>query len=373
MSVIRHRDVFFFPGYDVAGIKRYHRYLKRQCGWYRRRADVEIEVGELTPGDMEGWSVADVSANWPEGRVQTRFHYCNWRDDVARDYAPHFLIRTLRMLKAVLRMAIRGHIGRVTRKGPMFSAALGLPVYLTVLRCVCIAAALLFAAQGGVWIAVGAVFALASLYGLKRLGDALYEPFFMNYLPYLERVLYQEGHGIGGQLEEAIASLTSYGDAPSADHGELLIVGHSYGAVPAIIAADQLTRAGKDVSLLTVGSIAACVALEPDEAIIRPHMEALHRSERICWREYFAPQDSLCFSRLKMRQDFRLKIDGPIIGDIRMLSARFGEVVAQRKLDKFRNNLLRMHFQFLMAVDQPGRYDFHRFTLGPDPLNKAAR
>ncbi len=372
MGKVEQRDVFFFPGYDIAGVKRYHRYLRRQCSWYQRRFDAEFQVGDLTPTTLDGWSVAKVSAQWPDGRVQTNFHFCNWRDDVAKDYAPTAPTRIWRMLKAVTHMALRGHIARAARKGPKFVAALGLPVYLTLLRLICLIVAVLLAAQGGLLLLAGTAFGLGSLYGLKWLGDRFYEAFFNNYLAYLERVLYLPGHGVGPQLDSAIASLADYARSARPGQDELLIIGHSYGSVPAVIAADILTRADEDVSLLTVGSIAACVALSPDDKVFRPRAAALHHSDRICWREYFAPQDSLCFSRLAMVRDFELVAPRSAMANIKMLSARFGETMAPRKMHRFRYNLLRLHFHFLMAVDQRGRYDFHRFALGPESLGKAS-
>lgn len=372
MGDVSQRDVFFFPGYDIAGVRRYHRYLKRQCGWYQGRFDVAFQVGDLTPANLDGWSVAQVDAQWPDGTVRTKFHFCNWRDDIAKDYAPPAPVRVWRMLKAVAHMAVRGHITRTARRGPYFVVALGLPVYLTLLRLICLVAALFLGGMGGLLSVAGAVFGAASLVGLKKLGDALYEPFFNNYLAYLERVLYQPGHGIGPQLDGAIDALVRYGLSADPARDELLIVGHSFGAVPAAIAADALTGNGSEASLLTVGSIAACVALSPEGMVFRRPAEALHHCDRICWREYFAPQDHLCFSRLNMKRDFDLNVPAPARTNVRMLSARLGEVVAPRKIRKFGANLLRMHFQFLMAVDVQGGYDFHRFTLGPDYLQKAS-
>ena len=367
------RDVFFFPGYDVAGIKRYHRYLKRQCGWYQRRFDVEFQVGDLTLTALDGWSVAQVTARWPEGSAKTSFYFCKWRDDVVKDYSPPPApVCVWRMLKAVAHLAFRGQITRTARMGPNFTAALGLPVYLTILRAICLTISLLLVITGGWYIALGVLFGAGSIFGLRKLGGALYQAFFNNYLAYLERVLYQPDHGIGDQLTGAIRSVVDHGGSAALDRNELMIIGHSYGTVPAAIAAGKLTREGADVSLLTIGSIAACVALSPQDHIFRPPAEALHHSGRICWREYFAPQDSLCFSRLNMKRDFGLTVAADEKVDVKVLSARFGDFVAVRKLRKFRNNLLRMHFQFLMAVDKQGGYDFHRFALGPVGLKKAS-
>ena len=276
------------------------------------------------------------------------------------------------MLKAVAHLAFRGQITRTARMGPNFTAALGLPVYLTILRAICLTISLLLVITGGWYIALGVLFGAGSIFGLRKLGGALYQAFFNNYLAYLERVLYQPDHGIGDQLTGAIRSVVDHGGSAALDRNELMIIGHSYGTVPAAIAAGKLTREGADVSLLTIGSIAACVALSPQDHIFRPPAEALHHSGRICWREYFAPQDSLCFSRLNMKRDFGLTVAADEKADVKVLSARFGDFVAVRKLRKFRNNLLRMHFQFLMAVDKQGGYDFHRFALGPVGLKKAS-
>ena len=60
MRKVHRRDVFFFPGYDIAGVGRYHRYLKRQCGWYARRFDASFEISALTPSPIEHWSIASM-------------------------------------------------------------------------------------------------------------------------------------------------------------------------------------------------------------------------------------------------------------------------------------------------------------------------
>ena len=254
------------------------------------------------------------------------------------------------MLKAVAHLAFRGQITRTARMGPNFTAALGLPVYLTILRAICLTISLLLVITGGWYIALGVLFGAGSIFGLRKLGGALYQAFFNNYLAYLERVLYQPDHGIGDQLTGAIRSVVDHGGSAALDRNELMIIGHSYGTVPAAIAAGKLTQ----------------------DHIFHPPAEALHHSGRICWREYFAPQDSLCFSRLNMKRDFGLTVAADEKADVKVLSARFGDFVAVRKLRKFRNNLLRTHFQFLMAVDKQGGYDFHRFALGPVGLKKAS-
>ena len=369
MDRVERREVFFFPGYDIAGVKRYHRYLKRQSGWYARRFGVQIKVSDLLPTERDGWQTADVVAIWPDGSVQTRYHFCDWRGEVARDYAPSAPMRTLHMLKGLSRLIWRGQVKRIARAAPKFALIVGLPFHIEVLRLISVAIALWLATFGSGGIVAGLAFALGSFYGLKRFGDMSYSTFFTSYIAYLDRALYGGGEPDGGHLGAAIDALIAA--PPTTD--EIMIAGHSYGAAPAVVAAVGLAELGHEVSLLTTGSISPCLSLDPSDQQLRPALERLFEMPNICWRDYFAPQDGLCFPRMSPIDQFNLAQRGAVLANFSNRSAIYGRIYAARKLRKFRSNFLRMHFQFLMAVDVQGGFDWFRLSLGPKRLAKSAR
>ena len=371
MRKVHRRDVFFFPGYDIAGVGRYHRYLKRQCGWYARRFDASFEISALTPSPIEHWSIAEVVAHWPEGRVVTRFHICDWRADIANDYGPSAIFRAQRTLAAWWRMTQNGQTRRIARAAPLFALVVGAPLLLLLARLLVVLAALWAIGTGGVVSAVGCVLAVLALYWLWRAGGVAYETFFGSYLSYLDRQLYGPKDARNGRLNAAIDALCAHTGFESSD--EVIIAGHSFGAVSAMRAAARISATKPEISLLTVGSNLPCIALEPTAHDLRDNIASLYQTKQTTWREYFAPQDSLCFPHSNPLKDFRISLPGPHQADVKIRSAVFDEFVSRRKIRKFRWNALRMHFQFMMAADKQGAYDWHRFLLGPETLKDATK
>ena len=53
-------------------------------------------------------------------------------------------------------------------------------------------------------------------------------------------------------------------------------------------------------------------------------------------------------------------------------SARFRDIIDEDTYRKVRARPFRMHFQFLMANDRPGAYDFFKMTLGSERLRERA-
>ncbi|MGB0411609.1 MAG: hypothetical protein ACPGFA_08490 [Pikeienuella sp.] len=373
MAEIKRRDVYYFPGYDVQGVRRYYRYLVRQCGWYARRFDAKLAVGPLRQSDKEAWLVADVTAQWPEGDVQTRFHFCNWRRDIVQDYSFSRRQRYARLLGAWARMTWRGHTLRLCRKAPRFMFAASIPIQLIFWRIVVCTLALLSFLIGPLWGVIMCALAGVALYGLNRAGEAAHEDFFVNGFVYMEnRLSYrpkQPDGRLGLAVQKLIDGIASSDDPPD----EIMLVGHSYGGAPAIKAAQAIARAGTPVSVLTIGSISPFVSLDRSEGDLRPAVAALLNQKNACWRDYYAPQDTLSFPGIHPVRDFDLAIKGAPKADFKVKSAVFGEIVAPRKIRKFRWNLLRMHFHFIMAADVQGGYDWIRYATGPDRLSDASK
>lgn len=373
MGQIKRRDLYYFPGYDVQGVQRYYRYLVRQSGWYARRFDVDIDVGPLRRSGIEGWLLAEVTAHWPDGDVVTRYHFCNWRRDVLEGYKPATHTRYARLFAAWGRMTINGHTRRLWRAAPRFVTTLSLPLLMCLVRIFLVATALALFAVGLLWGVLGTGLAVAGLLGLRRLGHVIYEDFFANGFIYLENRLSYRLQPDEGRLGLAVRSLCEHIAANGVEADEVMLVGHSYGAAPAIKAAHHIANGGRPVSVLTAGSISPIVSIDPNEDDLRPAVDALLHCDNVCWRDFYAPQDSLSFPRIDPVEDFCLPAAQPITADFKVRSAVYDKIVARRKIRKFRWNIMRMHFQFIMAVDFQGGFDYHRIALGPDPLKTAAR
>ena len=103
--------------------------------------------------------------------------------------------------------------------------------------------------------------------------------------------------------------------------------------------------------------------LAPEASSLREDLKLVLTSSQVCWRDYFAPQDSLCFSHTDPRLLLEAEATPGPPGDFVQRSAIYDNVFAARKIAKFRLNFLRMHFQFLMAPDTQGGFDWFRLSL----------
>ncbi len=152
---------------------------------------------------------------------------------------------------------------------------------------------------------------------------------------------------------------------------EVLIVGHSSGALTAVeVAARVLERGapeGPRLSLLTLGSGLPLVAVHRRAEQPRADVMRLVGSDRLVWVDYQAPQDWMNFPGFNPARDLDERPEGAVRNPL-IRSTKFREIIVPEVYRRISFRPFRMHFQFLMANDLPGEYDFFALTLGPQPL-----
>ena len=160
---------------------------------------------------------------------------------------------------------------------------------------------------------------------------------------------------------------------------ELLVVGHSSGAT---LAVDVVGRAlqrdpeafdGTRVALLTVGTCIPLVALNPAARLYRERMAHIMASPRVFWAEYQAPQDWINFIRFAPIRDVATTVAPEVCRNPVVRSPLFKQTVAAKTYAKIVYQPFRMHFQFLIANDHPGEYDFVMIVAGPLNLEERVR
>lgn len=378
---IQNRVAFYFSGYDIAGVERYHTYVRRQTSYYKRRFGIPIQVGDLTCDGALGPDFPNcrVEAEWDGCTVRTDLYFWDWRDVIAREYRRSRPTRFAALVTAYLRQLVSGQWRRIWRAAPLFFAVISLPIWLTLIRAV-----LCVTAVYGLWMAFGGsmtgvaltAVGLALFWASIWFGRTYYEKFFACYIVFIDKLLRQDEQYFAEKLARAV-DLT--GDvARETGPDEILFIGHSFGAVAAATCFDNAVLArdaddGARLSLLTVGSLLPCVALDPKEPALRPAIDRILSAHEATWIDVYAPQDVFNFPQIQPRRDLGLPASQTPDTGFQVRSAIYDQIVSPRKLRKFRWNFLRMHFQFLMANDMPGGFDFIRYLTGPEPLRKQIR
>lgn len=399
---VARRHVFYLPGYDPEARSRYRLLFVRELTRYAKvfgqakravgRAEAEPLLGTDPQGEplVQTWRVA---AQAESAGAATTYEVLLWDDLVARDFARSKFVSSALLLAGTAHAIAAGKLVTFYRLHWKYGNVILYPfVMLLMLAAAAGAAAYAVHAALGEGGALGLSLPalvtvpaglLAGLAGLAAMEAALNRIFFWQLLN--DWVFnWQHGQGWRGDYERrldafadhALARLRALAAAgPPPD--EILIVGHSSGALTAVeVAARLIARDprlggtdGPSLGLVTLGSGLPLVALQPRARRLRAEIASLVTCRRLVWVDYGAPQDWMNFPGFNPAADLDLGLGADaLVANPIIRSARFREIISPETYRRVRFRPFRMHFQFLMSNDRPGEYDFFDMTLGPRRL-----
>ena len=158
-------------------------------------------------------------------------------------------------------------------------------------------------------------------------------------------------------------------------------MGHSSGAM---LAASMMARAlQRDpalptrrpaIALLTLGHCIPLLSCQPEAAAFRAELTSLRYRGPLPWVDFTAPADGCCsaltdptalhVSAAQLAADAA----GGVAGGPKLLSPRFNKLFSPGRYADVRRDKYRCHFQYLMATELPGDYDYFAITAGPEFL-----
>lgn len=180
---------------------------------------------------------------------------------------------------------------------------------------------------------------------------------------------------------------------------EVVVVGFSVGSVQAVKLTQVLRRklggsplslqpsCKPQVNLVTLGNCIPLFALFPGAGALRQTLRELAMDEAVYWADISSPSDSVCFGMcdvvgLSLREDgHRDKTQAArsvVVASKRRpqwglnpqatCSPRFHKLFLPTTYRWLRRNKMRMHFQYLMAGEVAGAYDYFELLTTPGSL-----
>ena len=375
------RLVFFCPGYDELADTRYRRLMATGMAQIARRFGIEREIGPVERDDAlpaVRWSVSVRNAGW---RTETAYEVLRWDDLVRRDFDRRWLAR-LPLLFGSLFEALRGGvIQKLFRLNWHFAAFVIYPWVglLAVLAAVLLTGFGVTSLIDWLWplpAPAKALLVCAIAGGLLKALTPRIKKAYVYHL--LDGWIFSWQLAAGRRPEfegrlEAFACRIAAAIAAT-DAQEVLIVGHSTGTTVAVevaaraLALDpRLGQRGPAVVLLTIGSCLPVVGFVRTAERLRAHIARLATEASLLWVEYQAPQDVLNAFGFDPVRDLGLRLEAPRRNPT-IRSAKFKETILPATYRRIHWNFFRMHFQFLMANDIPGEYDYLMVVCGPVSL-----
>jgi hypothetical protein len=157
---------------------------------------------------------------------------------------------------------------------------------------------------------------------------------------------------------------------------EILLLGHSLGAVLAVDALDRalqrkpdLGTGGPRLALVTAGSSILKIALHRAAVRLRDALARVSRAPGLVWVDYQALTDAMNFYKSDPVRESGLQPTGrPIVRTVRIR-----HMLQPSSYRRVRRNLYRVHCQFVSGNERRAAYDYFMFVCGPVAAEQQAR
>jgi hypothetical protein len=302
-------------------------------------------------------------------------------DDIVRDHWPRgrwaLFLRTLYGSWAMWTNGVMW--GTMKTSWPIFIAA-ALPGFMLVVLAAVVLGLLGSSAQlvstGHPWLA--ALLMLVGCPSLIWLSRIVEQSTQMGWLMRSMACLARQGKGQTPELESRLDHFAQHvaEQAQSGDWDEVLIAGHSSGAIMAmIVAARALQRMAESsdhspvpLSLLTMGHCCPLLSYQPEAVGFRQELATLRDAASLTWIDFGAPPDGCCFPLVdptSVAGGTATRTDHP-----KLLNPRFAQHFSPVTYQALRKDKFQCHLQYLLATELPGDYDYFSITAGPLSLQE---
>lgn len=406
------RLVIFMGGFDPRGARHYHQLMRAEA----QKQPAVSGDGKYEIGSREKWSEGDgapgksLHSRWrvaqadPDGTASADFVFFDWHDQV-RLHWPSSRAEVFRQAVGtyVSIWNLRQWLKPVREQARFTLWALMYPLFymLLVLLAGLGLGSLLVGAWGGLAPAGAAALMLAAVAVVGWRGLVL-DGYL--HISWLLRIL-NFAHVSSGKT---FAVLDARIEAMAAEVAqalqqqrwrEVVVVGFSVGSVQALKLTQALRRKLAEsplslqpsrrplVNLVTLGNCIPLFGLFPGAGALRQTLREIAMDEAVYWADISSPSDSVCFGMcdvvgLSLREDGRKDETQAVrsfteagkrraqwgLNPQAVCSPRFHKLFLPATYRWLRRNKMRMHFQYLMAGEVAGAYDYFELLTSAGPM-----
>ena len=360
------RLVFHIGGYDpITSHVNAQRRFEREIARFQRTWSVKAAVdGFHCTADQMQWNVTTTGPDW---LVETDYRLVRWHDVIEAFGRRSIGSRISVGILAFLDFVLAGTLWRYLLTNWRYAGFFLYPFVMfgLLIAAACLIGVFAFKITGSIPIATGGglfgfATVLAGPWRWLHLGDLFDDWIF-------SREYIRCGNSdIEQRLDRLAAVLVAAASNFAAD--EILVVGHSLGAVLAVDLLDRalklepaLGRNKMPVTFLSVGSSILKVGLHPKAVRFRTTIERVANSRAIFWGDYQALIDIMNFYKSRPMAEMGLSTENE--ATIRVV--RLSQMLDEDMYRRIRFRFFRLHCQFVSGNDRRTSYDYFMLTCGP--------
>ena len=371
---VRRRRVFYIPGYDPVSPRRYRELYRKEGLWQAEVSGYALALRPKRVAGPYGWHVtAEIGGEAVEADVEVLV----WSDIVQGSMEQGVAATYWQMLRTAWIYLASGALFRLVwlRKGPTVAALY--PILNLVVQ--------FFLALGAGWgqvvlwrwlwpeggWAVGGLAGVVVFGALLRFFQRIDRKILAYYLMHDYAWSAQYWGAYPPELEARMAAFRAViREALAGGYDEVLVVGHSSGAIRGVSIRSDLIREGGGgegegpaLSFLSLGQVIPMVSFLPQAKRLRADLAYLSARDEVVWVDVTAPGDGCAFALCDP-----VAVTGVAPADKRwplVVSCAFTQTFSPERWKKMRYQWFRLHFQYMCCFDRPGDYDYFKITAGP--------
>jgi len=380
--VVKHRHVFFLPGFDPRRPSHYHALYATHAVRQSRVNGMRIETGKAQWCDQDHALAWTVESQDGELRVKTTMELLRWDDLVRRHWARSVGKALLQGVHCAAHYVRSGALIRLlsisvapvlVAASPLIAGALAL---ILVLACAATAAFAASSLGAPAWMcALAALGTSAMLLGLTL------RPLSRLSLMWFARLghfMLRHARGDVPQLDER---LRRFGDrirerVEDSEIDEVLVIGHSVGSILAVSALAHALRhsdvdddARARIGLLTLGNCLPIVSALPCARAFSDDVAKVTKSD-VWWVDVTSPADWAAFATSGARQGQQDRAASSAQQAPHSVSPRFHTLFESESYRGLKRRRWAIHLQYLLSTDVAGAYDYYSITAGSVPLRQ---
>lgn len=366
-SGLKRRHVFYVTGYDPRGPEFYHALLKREARVAKSRGLENVHVSSLRQTWVHGFLCECSAAEVPQLEISYEFFAIT--DIIAKYFRASIIWALMQSFRLLFVMLASGFLFRNFRRAPKFATFSLYPfvlIFLLILLSL-VLAGILYSFSGEMLLAMVGGIALFSVFcfWIRRNDHRFYLFYLLGDFFFSHAVVTGENIDLKRRMQEFIRRVE--GAVNSADENtEILIVGHSSGALLAVQLAAEVSRrvektSTAKISLLTLGGQSSLGFFWNTESFVAD-VAQLATIQSLAWRDIFAPQDVICSGRFDAVAQLTQAENK---GGYSLHSARFKEALAPFSYGRMRFDFFKLHMQYLRARETDRGFSFLSIIISP--------
>jgi hypothetical protein len=368
---VKKRDVIFVCGYEISRPEGHHRRFAKELPLFEAAWNVKVDLSPPSVDERNYTAIWKLKTRGPNWQVDTDYRMFWWGDIIAADFEMSNLRRFYVGWLAFLDFVLSGALFAYFRTNWRYALFFLYPYVL-----------MLMAGFGGFYVSrwllgslplgdlISVLIGLACAFVMVMLPPRpLYIGYLLNDWHFASDLVHRRRVHLDQRLDGFARELVQVARQSTAD--EILIVGHSLGAVQAI---DVVARAkrldpgfgtkGAPVRIMTIGSSLLKIGLHPKAAELKAAVATVANDPDVYWVEFQAMTDIVNFYKSDPVTDLNLPAaDQPVVQIVRIKHMLKPETYKSLKTDFFR-----VHRQFVMGNEQRYFYDYYMMCCGPVAL-----